>query len=112
MQYQFGNPRLTIFSMPPRIIIGAPHQDLKTAILDDLLSHSEESTYDIIFVPHKETTEAQYDYCVTCTDFENISKDRDYLARCLIQATVEHRTPDQTIFTVPQPLKVSRIPKT
>ena len=99
--------------MPSRELRNTPQQhSLRDALLDDILNHSNDTTYDVLYIPLHET---QYSYHITCSDLTAVSKDRQHLARCLIQASHEARhprdteNPESNFFPEAQPFKITRV---
>ena len=106
--------RMDINSGNPREILGAPHRHISHIIVEDILNHSSDSTYDVVYIPqHK----MKYIYQFTCPEFASISKDQDYLGRCILQARFEcwqprdPSNPSANKFKEPQPFKVTALPQ-
>lgn len=77
-------------------------------IREDILSHSVCYIYEVLFIAGPGS---KYDYQVTFGNVAAVSKDPEYINRCIIQALLESRNPRQEWFPDPQPFKVTRIPK-
>ncbi|KFY20923.1 hypothetical protein V491_03315 [Pseudogymnoascus sp. VKM F-3775] len=60
----------------PRRLSAIPDEDIKKTVVEDVVIHCNDETYDIVIA-----TPAGYDYRVTCPNFKTISKDRDYVIR-------------------------------
>lgn len=87
----------------PRRLSAIPDEDIKKTVAEDVVIHCDDETYDIVIA-----TPVGYDYRVTCPDFKTISKDRDYVIRCLIQADNELRHGSNHWFPDPQPFQITR----
>ena len=98
----------------PREVLGTPHCRILDIIVEDILNHRSDSTYDIVYIPYHET---KYIYRFTCPEFTSISKDRDYLRRCILQARFECRRPrdpsdpSANKFKEPQPFQLTALPR-
>lgn len=106
--------RMDINSGNPREIWGTPHHRISDTVVEDILNHNSDSTYDIVYIPYHET---KYIYRFTCPEFTSISKDRDYIKRCILQARFErrrprdHSDPSANKFKEPQPFRLTTLPR-
>lgn len=106
--------RMDINSGNPREVLGTPHCRIFDTIIEDILNHRSDSTYDIVYIPYHET---KYIYRFTCPEFTSISKDQDYLRRCILQARFERRRPrdpsdpSANKFKEPQPFQLTALPR-
>lgn len=104
--------RMDINSGNPREILGTRHRNISDAIVEDILNHSSDSTYDIVYIPYHET---KYIYRFTCPEFSSICKDQDYIRRCILQARFERRRPSDPSdpsankFKEPQPFQLTTL---
>lgn len=73
-------------SLRPRILSGILDENIKKTVAEDLVIHRNDKIHDTA-IP----TPTGHDYQVTCPNFKAISKDRDYVIRCLIQPDSELR---------------------
>lgn len=95
--------------MTTRTVQGSRNQSFSEGVLEDILRHTNDQTYDIFFIPG--TDESTHNYHITCAHFATISKDPSYLGRCLIQAKFQLQFPDSNVFPNLQPFQISRTPK-
>lgn len=95
--------------MPTRQVQGSRNQSFSEGLLEDILRHTNDQTYDVVFIPG--TDGSTHNYHITCADFPTISKDPSYIGRCLIQAKFQLQFPDSNVFSDPQPFQISRTPK-
>jgi hypothetical protein len=96
--------------MSIRKVQGSPDKAIIETMKDDILNHSEDTTYEVLFIV---AALVDYDYHVTCENFATVCKDPDYISQCIIQAKYEARGPNvpKHRFPNPQPFKAIRVPK-
>ncbi|KAB8068664.1 hypothetical protein BDV29DRAFT_162194 [Aspergillus leporis] len=81
-----------------------PRQNFAETIKNDILNHSDDTTYEALFIT---ASTIEYGYHVTCEHFAAVCKDPTYISQCIIQAESEDRHPStaKEWFPNPQPFE-------